>query len=142
MDDHMATEFTAFSFIGRWLFALALVFGTYNPTAYSYVSWVMGEGTEMGPEIAVVGLILLIAWIIYLRATFQSMGVLGISLGIALFAAIIWLFVDMGLISLDSTSVVTYLVLILLSLILATGMSWSHIRRRLTGQFDVDEVDD
>ena len=138
----MATEFTAFSFIGRWLFALALVFGTYNPTAYSYVSWVMGEGTEMGPEIAVVGLILLIAWIIYLRATFQSMGVLGISLGIALFAAIIWLFVDMGLISLDSTSVVTYLVLILLSLILATGMSWSHIRRRLTGQFDVDEVDD
>ncbi|MEH6568358.1 MAG: DUF6524 family protein [Halioglobus sp.] len=138
----MATEFTAFSFIGRWLFALALVFGTYNPTAYSYVSWVMAEGTELGPEIAVVGLILLIAWIIYLRATFQSMGVLGISLGVALFAAIIWLFVDMGLISLESTSVVTYLALILLSLILATGMSWSHIRRRLTGQFDVDEMDD
>jgi hypothetical protein len=138
----MATEFTAFSFVGRWLFALALVFGTYNPTAYSYVSWVMGEGTEFGPEIAVVGLILLIAWIIYLRATLQSMGVLGISLGVALFAAIIWLFVDMGLISLESTSMMTYLVLILLSIILATGMSWSHIRRRLTGQFDVDEMDD
>ena len=138
----MATEFTAFSFVGRWLFALALVFGTYNPTAYSYVSWVMAEGTEFGPEIAVVGLILLIAWIIYLRATFQSMGVLGISLGVALFAAIIWLFVDMGLISLESTSMMTYLVLILLSIILATGMSWSHIRRRLTGQFDVDEMDD
>ncbi len=138
----MATEFTAFSFIGRWLFALALVFGTYNPTAYSYLSWVMSEGTEFGPEIAVVGLILLIAWIVYLRATFQSMGVLGISLGIALFAAIIWLFVDIGLISMESTSMVTYLALILLSLILAAGMSWSHIRRRLTGQFDVDEMDD
>ena len=138
----MATEFTAFSFMGRWLFALALVFGTYNPTAFSYISWVMAEGTEFGPEIAVVGLILLIAWIVYLRATFQSMGVLGISLGVALFAAIVWMFVDIGLISLESTSVVTYLVLILLSLILATGMSWSHIRRRLTGQFDVDEVDD
>jgi hypothetical protein len=138
----MATEFTAFSFFGRWLFALVLVFGTYNPTAYSYISWVMSEAVELGPEIAVVGLILLIAWIIYLRATFQSMGVLGISLGVALFAAIIWLFVDMGLISLESTSMMTYLALTLLSLILAAGMSWSHIRRRLTGQFDVDEVDD
>lgn len=138
----MATEFTAFSFFGRWLFALVLVFGTYNPTAYSYVSWVMGEGTEFGPGLVVVGLILLCAWIIYLRATFQSMGVLGVSLGVALFAAIVWLFVDMGLISLESTSMMTYLVLILLSLILAAGMSWSHIRRRLTGQFDVDEVDD
>jgi hypothetical protein len=138
----MAAEFTAFSFFGRWLFALVLVFGTYNPTAYSYVSWVMSEGAKFGPEMAVVGLILLIAWIIYLRATLQSMGVLGISLGVALFAAIIWLFVDMGLISLESTSMMTYLALTLLSLILATGMSWSHIRRRLTGQFDVDEVDD
>ncbi|MGB5773274.1 MAG: DUF6524 family protein [Sedimenticolaceae bacterium] len=32
--------------------------------------------------------------------------------------------------------------LVLLSAILAVGMSWSHIRRRLTGQIDVDEVDD
>ena len=28
------------------------------------------------------------------------------------------------------------------SLLLATGMSWSHIRRRLTGQLDVDDVED
>ena len=30
----------------------------------------------------------------------------------------------------------------MLAVILATGMSWSHIRRRLTGQFDVDDMDD
>ena len=28
----MATEFNAGSFVGRWVFALALVLGTYNPT--------------------------------------------------------------------------------------------------------------
>ena len=138
----MATEFTAGSFLGRWLFAFALVFGTYNPSGYSYIGWLLGEQTEFGPELAIVGLVLLIAWIIYLRATFLSMGWLGVALGAALFACIIWLLVDLGWLSLDSTGVISYLALLLLSLILATGMSWSHIRRRLTGQFDVDDMED
>ena len=138
----MATEFTAGSFLGRWIFAAALVFGTYNPSGYSYVSWLLAEQTEFGPVVAIVGLVLLIGWIIYLRATFLSMGWLGVTLGTALFAAIIWLLVDIGWLSVDSTGFITYLALLLASLILATGMSWSHIRRRLTGQFDVDDMDD
>ena len=138
----MATEFTAGSFLGRWVFAAALVFGTYNPSGYSYIGWLLAEQTTFGPVVAIAGLVLLSAWIIYLRATFLSMGWLGVSLGTALFAAIIWLLVDIGWLSLDSTGLITYLALLLLSLILATGMSWSHIRRRLTGQFDVDDMDD
>lgn len=138
----MATEFTAGSYLGRWAFAILLVFGTYNPSGYSYISWLFAEQTAIGPVVAIVGLVLLIAWIIYLRATFLSMGWLGVTLGAALFAAIIWLLVDVGWLSMDSTGIITYLALILLSLILATGMSWSHIRRRLTGQFDVDDMDD
>jgi hypothetical protein len=138
----MATEFTAGGFLGRWAFAAILVFGSYNPSGYSYISWLLGEETVFGPVLAIVGLVLLIAWIIYLRATFLSMGWLGVTLGVALFTAIIWLLVDIGWLSLDSTGIITYLALLLLSLILATGMSWSHIRRRLTGQFDVDDMDD
>ena len=138
----MATEFTAGSFLGRWIFAVILVFGSYNPSGHSYITWLMAEQTVFGPVVAISGLVLLIAWIIYLRATFLSMGWLGVSLGVALFASIIWLLVNIGWLSLDSTGVITYLALLLLSLILATGMSWSHIRRRLTGQFDVDDMDD
>ena len=138
----MSTEFTAGSFLGRWVFAIILVFGTYNPSGYSYISWLLDEGTEFGPVLAIVGLVLLIGWVIYVRTTFLSMGWLGIILGSALFASVIWLLVNLGWLSLDSTSVITYLVLLLLSLILATGMSWSHIRRRMTGQFDVDDMDD
>ena len=138
----MATEFTAGCFLGRWAFAAILVFGSYNPSGYSYISWLLAEEAVFGPVLAIVGLVLLIAWIIYLRATFLSMGWLGVTLGVALFAAIIWLLVDIGWLSLDSTGIITYLALLLLSLILATGMSWSHIRRRLTGQFDVDDMDD
>lgn len=135
----MATEFRISSFFGRWLFAIALVFGTYNPSDFSYVSWVMGKSAEFGPVMALIGVVLLIAWIVFLRATLLSLGVLGIALGGVLFACLIWLFVDMGALSLDSTGAITWVILLVISFILATGMSWSHIRRRLTGQFDVDE---
>mgnify|MGYP001826849729 FL=1 len=138
----MAKGFSAGSFFARWLFAAVLVFGTYNPTHYSYVDWILAESTTFGPIVAIVGIALIIGWIIFLRATFMSMGWLGISLGAALFGCIIWLFVDLGWLSLDATGAITWVVLIILSLILATGMSWSHIRRRMSGQFDVDDVDD
>ena len=137
----MAKGFSAGSFFARWLFAAVLVFGTYNPTNYSYINWILDDGTEFEPIVAIVGIALLIGWIIFLRATFMSMGWLGISLGAALFGCIIWLFVDLGWLSLDAKGAITWVVLIILSLILATGMSWSHIRRRMSGQFDVDDVD-
>jgi hypothetical protein len=137
----MATEFSVGGFFARWLFAVVLVFGTYNPSGYSYMNWVLSSTSEFGPIMALTGVALLIAWIIFLRATFLSMGILGIALGAALFGCLIWLLIDLGLLSLDATGALTWIVLLVLSLILATGMSWSHIRRRLTGQFDVDEKD-
>ncbi len=138
----MSREFTAGSFLGRLIFAFALVVGTYNPTAYSYISWALSEGFSFGPVPALLGVALLIAWIIFLRATFMSMGWLGIILGAALFGCVIWVFVDLGWLSLESTGAITWVALILVAFLLAVGMSWSHIRRRLTGQFDVDEIED
>ena len=55
----MATEFNIGSFIGRWVFAAILVFGTYNPTQYSYIGWVFAEGTSFGPLVALAGVALL-----------------------------------------------------------------------------------
>lgn len=138
----MATEFNTVSFIGRWLFALALVLGTYNPTEWCYFSWATADTTSFGPIVAIVGIVLLIGWIIFLRATFMSMGWLGITLGAALFGCIVWAMVDQGWLTLDSEGTIAWVVLVILSLILAAGMSWSHIRRRMSGQFDVDEKDD
>jgi hypothetical protein len=129
-------------FIGRWIFALVLVLGTYNPSGYSYSTWLLNEGTEFGPVLAIAGLLLLIGWIFFLKTTFDALGWLGVILGGALFAAIIWLLIDIGLISMDSSGVLTWLSLIVISLILATGMAWSHVKRRLTGQINVDDVED
>lgn len=138
----MATEFNTVSFLGRWIFALVLVLGSYNPTDWCYFSWATAETTTFGPIVAIVGILLLIGWIIFLRATFMSMGWLGITLGAALFGCIVWLIVDQGWLTLESEGTIAWIVLIILSLILGVGMSWSHIRRRLSGQFDVDEKDD
>jgi len=135
-------EFDVVGFLLRVVFAMLLVFGTYNPTAYSYASWVLSGDVGFEPVPALVGVALLIAWIVFLRATFLSLGWLGIILGAALFSCFIWLLIDIGWLSLDSSSAVTWVALLLISLILATGMSWSHIRRRLTGQVDVDDVED
>ena len=137
----MAGTFGVSSFVGRWLFAILLVFGTYNPTGYSYVDWVMAE-SGVTPVIAIVGLLLLTGWIIFLRATFLSMGWLGIVLGAALLGCIVWLFVDIGWLNLKDVGVMSWVVLVIVSLLLAVGMSWSHIRRRLTGQVDTDDVED
>jgi len=138
----MATEFTAVSFFGRLAFALVLVFATYNPTDYSFVGWVMSENSAFGPVMALAGVALLIGWVIFLSATMQSLGWLGIVLGAALFACVLWLLIDVGWLSLESSGALTWATLVLLSFILALGMSWSHLWRRMTGQFDVDDVED
>jgi hypothetical protein len=129
-------------FLMRWIFALVLVLGTYNPSGFSYISWVLGEETTFGPGVTIVGLLLLIGWIFCVKATFDALGWLGVILGAALFAAFIWLMVDTGLISMESTGILTWLTLIVISLILAVGMAWSHVKRRITGQLNVDDVDE
>ncbi len=138
----MAKQFNVVSLLLRFLFAVVLVFGTYNPTDFSYISWVSSGEASFEPITALVGIALLIAWIVFLRATFLSLGWLGIILGAALFACLLWLFIDIGWLSLEATGTITWLVLLMLALILAVGLSWSHIRRQLTGQVDVDDVED
>ena len=129
-------------FLGRWVFALILVLGSYNPSGYSFATWVVDPETSFGPVITIVGLVLLIGWIFCLKATFNALGWLGVTLFAALFAAIIWLLVDKGLISVDSSGALTWLSLIVIALILAVGMAWSNIKRRITGQYNIDDVDD
>jgi len=35
----------------------------------------------------------------------------------------------------------SHLVLAVVAIVLAVGMSWSHVSRRLSGQIDTDDVD-
>jgi len=128
-------------FLLRFAAATILVFSTYNPSEYSYYHWVSRNLTEPTPLMALAGIVLLIGWTIYLRATTRSLGAFGLFLAAAFFGTILWLVIDWGLVPVDSIKAITYIILVILCGILAIGISWSHIRRRMTGQIDVDEVE-
>ena len=125
----------------RFLFALLIVFVTYNPEGWSFYDWAI-KNFSIEPLKVIAAIILLIGWVIYLRATFRSLGIVGLVLVTSLCAAFIWLFVDWGWIAKDSSRVISYSALIIVSIILTVGMSWSHIRRRMSGQADMDDVDE
>ncbi len=88
------------------------------------------------------GVVLLIGWTIFIRATSRSLGAFGVILALAFFGNLFWLVTQWGLIPTNSVTAVTYIVLFVIGAVLGTGMSWSHVRRRLSGQADVDEVED
>ena len=128
-------------FILRWLCAFLLLAVTFNPTEYNYVNWVREFG-GMNMSIAVLlGLLLVIGYIIYLRATLRSIGGFGMLLVLAVVAAALWVLYDLGVLRLDNSSMNVWLGLAALSFVLGIGLSWSHVRRALSGQADMDDVD-
>lgn len=136
------SKFNATSFLLRWLVALILVFATFNPTDYSYYRWMIGLNGENLALKALIGVVLVILYVIYLRATWRSIGPIGVSLAAAFLGALIWVAIDFGLLNLAQPTIMTWILLFVLSTILAVGISWSHIRRRVAGQADIDDVDE
>lgn len=136
-------EFNLLSFTLRFLASLLLVTVTYNPTEYSYVGWLRAATPEspLGPEHFVVGVALLIGWVILLAATQRSLGTFGLLLGGSLLGGVVWLLTDIGWLNVSSVSSASWVGLICVAALLAVGLSWSHVWRRLTGQFEVDDGD-
>jgi hypothetical protein len=132
-------DFDFGSFGLRFLFAFALVFLTYNPTGYSWVDWLQSDIAMVYK--AAGGLVLLIGWIMFLRATWNSLGPIGTILAAMFFAVLIWLFIEWGFFSLDDTTGIQWVVEFVVVGVLAVGMSWSHIRRKISGQYDTDEIE-
>lgn len=138
----MAAQLTFAGFGWRLLAAVVLVAVTYNPEGFSYYDWAIRGLPDFSVLKAFVGVILIIGWTIYLRATLRSLGPVGLTLALAFFGTGLWLLVDMGWVPADSVRSVSYLVMIVVAGVMAIGMSWSHVRRRLSGQVDADDVDE
>ncbi len=140
----MATENQGINWAGiglRIFFATILVMATYNPTAYSYYDWVVYSINDFDPLVVLAGIVLLIGWSVYIRATLRSLGPFGLLLAFAFFGTILWLIIDRELVAVDNITVVTWMVLVIMSFILGIGMSWSFVRRKMSGQVDVDDSD-
>jgi uncharacterized membrane protein YozB (DUF420 family) len=134
-------NFTFTGFLLRLVAALILVFLTFNPSGYSYVHWVASVFPKINAQQAVAGIVLLIGWIIFVVATLRSIGRVGMLLIAVLFAALTWLMMSLGWLSLQNKQAIGWIALVALSVTLAVGVSWSFINRSLTGQVDVDTTD-
>jgi hypothetical protein len=149
--DLMASDgFSWGGFLLRLAAAFVLVYATYNPEGISFFHWVIqpkaGE-TGLGaylhgftPLKGFAALALLAAWIVFLQATRRSLGAGGALLVLALFGCTIWAMVYYGVLSPSSSKTIAHLLLLAMVLVLAIGLSWSHMSRRITGQMDTDNV--
>ena len=126
----------------RFLFALLLVLLSYNPSGYSYFHWVYNTISHITPYIVIAGIVLLIGWGVYIKATLNSLGFVGILVLAALFGSLVWLFIYWGWLSVTNISAMAWVIEILLSALLCVGMCWSHFTRRMSGQVDVDEIEE
>ena len=134
-------NFSIGGFAWRVAFAMALVLLTFNPAGWSYFHWVRDGFPSVAPAEAVVGIALLALWIFLWRSMMQAVGAMGLLLMAAFTAALVWLFVTWGWLDVRNATTMSWVVLVALGLILGIGMSWAIVRRELTGQASVDDVD-
>lgn len=131
----------------RTFAALVLVFATYNPEQVSYFHWSVAPLTSgvqtAGPTSLkfLLGIALLGGWGVFLNATRRSIGLGGAVLVLAISGGLVWLLIDLGVVSATSGRGISYVVLVCTALLLAVGMNWSHLSRKLSGQVDMDPTD-
>ena len=123
----------------RLLVAFALVCFTWNPTRFNYIAWARVQWGNMTPVVVFVGIALLAGWFFFLRTASRSLGTAGVVVGLALAGTILWGLFYYDLLHRQTT--ITWIVLALVSAVLALGMSWSHLRAAWSGQATVDDVD-
>lgn len=125
----------------RWLGAFALLAATFNPTPWNFIRWAEAHYATQMPLTILLGLLLGVAYMIYVGATLRSIGGFGIILIAAIFGCLVWVLNDWGILVLGNSSLNQWLAILALSLVLGIGLSWSILRQRLSGQASVDEID-
>ena len=125
----------------RWLGAFALLSATFNPSQWNFIRWAKVNYADQMPLTLLLGLLLGVGYLIYIGATLRSIGAFGVILVGAIVAALVWVLIDYGILTLGSTALNIWLGIFALSVVLGIGLSWSILRQRLSGQASVDEID-
>ena len=136
-------HFNPLGLFGRIVLPFVLVYGTWNPSGPSFYRWAIEpffSGTPtIGPMKVLVALLLLVGWVVVIQATRRSIGLGGAIVIAGIFGALVWLLMAKGgIFRPQSATAFSHLGLEALSLLLAIGMSWGIVRRKLTGQVEVD----
>ena len=126
-------------FLIRWIAAFVLLALTFNPTSFNYVRWAEGAWSTSTPLVVLAGVVLLVAYVLFFTAVLRGIGLIGVILILIVFAALIWVLVDFGWIDINNPSALTWLGLVVMATVLAIGMYWGILWRRMSGQLEVDD---
>jgi hypothetical protein len=127
-------------FFLRFLLAVIVVFGTYNPSGMSYTHWALSDIHTFSVVKALVGLMLVGGWGVLIHAAYHSLGVIGLIMVSVFFGLLFWLILDTGKKWLPVGGVVVqYALLLIVAFVLVIGVLWSHLHRKLTGQVDISD---
>jgi hypothetical protein len=132
----------------RFVAALLLVYLTFNPTGFSWFHWTVKPMIDMptaalstlNPLKVLAGIALAASWWFFLQASQRSLGVVGAFFILALVATFFWALSYWHIFTPGSSTAIAHLTLVTVALILGLGLSWSSVKRRITGQQDTDVV--
>ena len=132
----------------RFVAALLLVYLTFNPTGFSWFHWTIKPMLDtptaalgtLNPLKVLAGIALAACWWFFLQASQRSLGVVGAFFILALVATFFWALSYWHIFTPGSSTAIAHLTLVTVALILGLGLSWSSIKRRITGQQDTDVV--
>ena len=127
-------------FFARFLFSLALVLATYNPSGYSFYHWVIDFGAGLPSLKVIVALILVMIYYVIFRVVFAAFRRSGLIVGGL--AAVLFTIELAGVVvarrsqhSLHFYFLLSqYITLCAVAIVLSLGVSWSRLIERLTGQ--------
>lgn len=120
--------------------ALFIVMSTYNPTNWSFIHWFGDRWPEDWLLLLPLVLFYVLAYTLMIRAAYRSLRPTGVGIGIAMMGAIAWVLIDIGLLELNDGRDLLVILLYMAGGLLAVGMSWNALWRRLTGQVAVDDL--
>ena len=119
----------------RILFAVILVIATWNPAGVSYVQWALIDTSTFDATKALVGVLLLAGWILAVRATWVSLGLMGVVLAAVVIGVFVWWLISIGIVATDGRGFL-WIVLVAVGTVLGLGMGWSLVRAKATGQVE------
>jgi len=131
---------TIWGILARWLAAMFLVFATYNPSGRSYYHWVLGADQAPWALQAAVGIALAACLLAFLVASLKALGLFGLVLAGAVLSSTLWTLQDVGVLGEGDRFAEEATLLAFLASLLAIGVCWSHIKLRLSGQIDSNDV--
>jgi len=118
--------------IARLMACLALVFATWNPTGVNFLAWIDGPA-PIALKASAAALLLLLH-ILFARITWLSLGGPGLLFLLTMLLTGVFTLSELGWIDLGRGRTWGYVFVTVSSLTLMAGVTWSLMKRRVTGQ--------